>query len=105
MFSSPVGDALNSKKERKYNSVCIYIYTLVKAARVRHVLAMRKKIVIRICGAQQYFGPAPFIRWGPKAQTEEGYGPDSVMQVQHSTGIQPRTIQSSASPKSPRKKG
>ena len=57
------------------------------------------------CGAQQYFGPAPFIRWGPKAQAEEGYDPDSVVQVQHSTGIQPRTIQSSASPKSPRKKG
>ena len=51
------------------------------------------------------FGPAPFIRWGPKAQTEEGYGPDAVMQVQHSIGIQPRTIQSSANPKSPRKKG
>ena len=56
------------------------------------------------CGAQQYFGPAPFIRWGPKVQAEEGYGPDTVMQVQHSSGIQPRTIQSSASPKSPRKK-
>ena len=57
------------------------------------------------CGAQQYFRPAPFIRWGPKAQAEEGYGSDTVMQVQHSIGIQPRTIQSSASPKSPRKKG
>ena len=62
-------------------------------------------IVINRCGAQQYFGPAPFIRWGPKAQAEEGYGPDAVMQVQHSIGIQSRTIQSSASPKSPRKKG
>ena len=57
------------------------------------------------CGAQQYFGPAPLIRWGPKAQAEEGYGPDTVTQVQHSIGIQPRTIQSSASPKSLRKKG
>ena len=34
----------------------------------------------RDCGAQQYFGPAPFIRWGPKAQAEEGYGPDTVIQ-------------------------
>ena len=34
------------------------------------------------CGAQQYFGPAPFIRWGLKAQAEEGYGSDAVMQVQ-----------------------
>ena len=50
------------------------------------------------------FGPTPFIRWGPKAQAEEGYGPDTVMQVQNSIVIQPRTIQSSASPKSPRKK-
>ena len=55
------------------------------------------------CGAQQYFGPAPFIRWGPKAQAEEGYGPDAVIQVQHSVGIQvgynrgrfsPRPVQS-----------
>ena len=29
------------------------------------------------------FGPALFIRWGPKAQAEEGYGPDTAMQVQN----------------------
>ena len=33
------------------------------------------------------FGPAPFIRWGPKAQAEEGYGQGTVMQVQNSIGI------------------
>ena len=58
-----------------------------------------------IVGPNNIFGPAPSIRWGPKAQAEEGYGPDTVIQVQNSIGIQPRTIQSLASPKSPRKKG
>ena len=29
------------------------------------------------------FGPALFIRWGPKAQAKEGYGPGIVMQVQN----------------------
>ena len=57
------------------------------------------------CGAQQYFGPAPFIRWGLEAQAEEGYGLDTIIKVQNSIGKQPRMIQSSASPKSPRKKG
>ena len=68
---------------------------------------MKERLIFEkeICGAQQYFGPVPFIRWGPKAQAEEGYGPDTVMQVQNNIGIQPRTIQSSANPKSPRKKG
>ena len=35
---------------------------------------------------KQSFGPALFIRWGPKAQAEEGYGPDIVMQVQDEHG-------------------
>ena len=39
------------------------------------------KIVIFLWGPT-IFGPAPFIRWGLKAQAEEGYGPDTVMQVQ-----------------------
>ena len=56
-------------------------------------------------GPNNIFGPAPSIRWGSKAQAEEGYGSDTVIQVQNSIGIQPRTIQSLASPKSPRKKG
>ena len=33
------------------------------------------------------FGPAPFIRWSPKAQAEEGYGPGTVIQAQNSIGI------------------
>ena len=50
-------------------------------------------------------GPGPFIRWGPKAQAEEGDGPDSAIQVQNSHGTQSRTIQSSACPRSHKKKG
>ena len=46
-------------------------------------------------------GPGPFIRWGPKAQAEEGYGPGSAIQVRNSLGIQPRT----ACPRSHRKEG
>ena len=49
-------------------------------------------------------GPGPFIRWGPKAQAEEGDGTGSAIQVRNSLGTQPRTIQSSACPRSHKKK-
>ena len=50
-------------------------------------------------------GPGPFIRWGLKAQAEEGYGPCSAIQLRNSLRIQPRAIQSSACPRSHRKEG
>ena len=50
-------------------------------------------------------GPSPFIRWGPKTQAEEGGGPGSAMQVRNDLGTQPRTTQSSACPRSHKKKG
>ena len=49
--------------------------------------------------------PWPIYSLGPKARAEKGYSPGSVIQVQNSLGIQLRTIQSSACPKSPQKKG
>ena len=61
--------------------------------------------IIYILWGPTIIGPAPFVRWSPKAQAEEGYGPGTVMQIQNSIGKQPRTIQSSARPKFPRKKG
>ena len=50
-------------------------------------------------------GPGPFIHWGLKARAEKGYSSGSVIQVQNSLGTQPRTIQSSACPRSHKKKG
>ena len=50
-------------------------------------------------------GPGPFIHWGLKARAEKGYNPGSVIQVQNSLRTQPRTIQSSACPRSHRKEG
>ena len=44
--------------------------------------------------------PWPIYSLGPKARVEEGYSSDSVIQVQNSLGTQPRTIQSSACPRS-----
>ena len=63
------------------------------------------RILTNLLWGPTIFGPALFTRWSPKAQAEEGYGPGTVMQVQNSIGIQPRTIQPLACPKSPRKKG
>ena len=50
-------------------------------------------------------GPGRFICRGPKAQAEEGYGLGSAIQVRDGLGTQPRTIQSSACPRSHEKKG
>ena len=50
-------------------------------------------------------GPGPFIHWGLKARAEKCYSPGSVIQVQNGLGTQPRTIQSSACPRSHRKEG
>ena len=49
--------------------------------------------------------PGPFIRWGPKVQAEGDDGSGSAMQVRNSLGTQPRTTQSSACPRSHKKKG
>ena len=50
-------------------------------------------------------GPGTFIHWGLKARAEKGDSPGSLIQVQNSLGTQPRTIQSSACPRSHKKKG
>ena len=47
----------------------------------------------------------PIYSLGPKARAEKGYSPGSLKQVQNSLGTQPRTIQSSACPRSHKKKG
>ena len=31
-----------------------------------------------LCGAQMIYGPDPSIRGNPKAQAEEGWGPNSI---------------------------
>ena len=36
------------------------------------------------------YGPGPFIRRGPKAQAEEGYGLGSAIQVRDGLGTQDR---------------
>ena len=49
--------------------------------------------------------PWPIYSLGPKARAEKGYSPRSVIQVQNSLVTQPRTIRSSAGPRSHRKEG
>ena len=49
--------------------------------------------------------PWPIYSLGPKARAEKGYSPGSVIPVQNSLGTRPRTIQSSACPRSHRKEG
>ena len=42
-------------------------------------IALLKKIKKKYnCGAQMIYGPDPSIRGNPKAQAEEGWGPDSI---------------------------
>ena len=47
----------------------------------------------------------PIYSLGPKARAEKGYSPGSLKQVQNGIGTQPRTTQSSACPRSHKKKG
>ena len=49
--------------------------------------------------------PWPIYLLGPTTRAEKGYNPGSVIQVQNSLGTQPRTIQSSACPRSHKEEG
>ena len=60
--------------------------------------------IIRLVGPNSLW-PWPIYSLRPKARAEKGYSPGSVIQVQNSLGTQPRTIQSSACPRSHRKEG
>ena len=56
-------------------------------------------------GPNKLLGPGPFIQRGLKVQAEKGNSSGLVIQVQNNLGTQPRTIQSSACPRSHKKEG